>query len=553
MYTQLVETLLGLISVGAIAASDLSSINKLNQMIYLLLFIAILFLLSLTAAILLARSRSISPADNDNSNIIDISCIPKPRWKLKTNSSTKQNENGNNNNNSNKPVVIMLSYGTRGDVQPLIALAQSLNSKGIRAIVCTTDNFKSFVEDNDVEFISCGVSDVDQPDSLFDPIASSDFASVIHVLQTVYKPLCIGMHKACVDTNPCLIISQAVVRSIGAHIAESLGIESWSAHFAPSNIPTDEFPPSDSSPSNIPMLNKLKYHIRSIKIIIAAVKSGLAEDDKFFREKVLSLSQVPLGDAAKDIENEPSLHAYSTVLQRKPKDWPKWAFLTGSWNLREKSNVNGHKINDDVISFLNNNKPIFLSFGSMKGVDNLLVSSISAISAFANKHENDSTKKTSVIIVIPFDDKRDEMKSLCSKNYSNLNILFLKSIPHPIVFPKCSVVIHHGGAGTTMASILAGVPSIIIPVLAWSDQTFWGRVIEEQGLGKCVNRFVHKELLSNAKLLEREIEKDLEHCVLDKYLSDFIQKFGAQMRDQPEGSEIAADIIQQHVNKLLSQ
>jgi sterol 3beta-glucosyltransferase len=50
--------------------------------------------------------------------------------------------------------------------------------------------------------------------------------------------------------------------------------------------------------------------------------------------------------------------------------------------------------------------------------------------------------------------------------------LFLESAPHDWLFPRCRAVVHHGGAGTTAASLRAGVPSIVIPHAA--DQPFWG-------------------------------------------------------------------------------
>jgi len=52
-----------------------------------------------------------------------------------------------------------------------------------------------------------------------------------------------------------------------------------------------------------------------------------------------------------------------------------------------------------------------------------------------------------------------EMKSYCSGN-----VLFLETAPHEYLFPKCSVIVHHGGIGTTHASLGAGLPTIVTPV-----------------------------------------------------------------------------------------
>jgi len=61
------------------------------------------------------------------------------------------------------------------------------------------------------------------------------------------------------------------------------------------------------------------------------------------------------------------------------------------------------------------------------------------------------------------------------------NVFLLKYAPHTWLFPRMAAVIHHGGAGTTAAAMRAGVPSIIIPILA--DQPYWGQRVYELGIG----------------------------------------------------------------------
>jgi UDP:flavonoid glycosyltransferase YjiC (YdhE family) len=53
--------------------------------------------------------------------------------------------------------------------------------------------------------------------------------------------------------------------------------------------------------------------------------------------------------------------------------------------------------------------------------------------------------------------------------------------PHSWLFPRMSAVVHQGGAGTTAAGLLAGVPSVVVPVM--SDQPFWARRVYELGAG----------------------------------------------------------------------
>ena len=60
-------------------------------------------------------------------------------------------------------------------------------------------------------------------------------------------------------------------------------------------------------------------------------------------------------------------------------------------------------------------------------------------------------------------------------------MLYLKALPHDWLLPRCSIVVHHGGAGTTSAGLRVGIPNIIVPFTA--DQPFWGRRDHAIGAG----------------------------------------------------------------------
>ena len=64
---------------------------------------------------------------------------------------------------------------------------------------------------------------------------------------------------------------------------------------------------------------------------------------------------------------------------------------------------------------------------------------------------------------------------------SSTEFLYLDAVPHQWLLPRCKMVIHHGGAGTTSAGLRAGIPNIVIPFIA--DQPFWGRRVQAIGAG----------------------------------------------------------------------
>jgi UDP:flavonoid glycosyltransferase YjiC (YdhE family) len=61
------------------------------------------------------------------------------------------------------------------------------------------------------------------------------------------------------------------------------------------------------------------------------------------------------------------------------------------------------------------------------------------------------------------------------------SIFMLGNIPHDWLFKHVAAVVHHGGAGTTAAGVLAGKPTVVVPF--FGDQPFWGSMIARAGAG----------------------------------------------------------------------
>ena len=63
------------------------------------------------------------------------------------------------------------------------------------------------------------------------------------------------------------------------------------------------------------------------------------------------------------------------------------------------------------------------------------------------------------------------------------DVLLVDAVPHDWLFPRCQAVIHHGGAGTTAAGLLASCPTTVVPF--FGDQSFWcapGSLVRGSGL-----------------------------------------------------------------------
>jgi sterol 3beta-glucosyltransferase len=498
--------------------------------------------------------------------------VPKERWLV-----------GPNMNHINPPRIILLSYGTRGDVQPLIALAQVLQLRKCEVILCTTDEFASFANKYGVLFKSCGVSKVEQPSSLQ---SADSFASVLGVLNDVYGQLSKGMYSAALEFKPDIIISQAVVRGIGAQIAEKLHVSHWSIHFAPSNTPTREFPPGDYLPSRFGTINRLKYFARTISIATAAVKCGLGETDAYFRRNVLGFPDKldPLV-SGRDIERETQIHGYSSWLQPKPKDWPDWIFVVGSFHLiepqqqhqqqQQRTNSNTSSTgttttSPEIESFVNrwgNGNLIYIGFGSMEGTEEFVTTFVKAlllscaqedincgiIVCISTPLSRNRVKKTllgttQIVMMTNYNEEHDKLDN---------RLLFVSDVSHPWLFPKCKLIIHHGGAGTTVAATKALVPQIVVPILFWSDQPFWAGVIQRRGLGICFDR---RSMIIQGNQSHHhdnnEVDQNLDFDQVSHVIQTMLIKIQRDEFNQPfqeikksieedprNGAEVASDLI----------
>jgi UDP:flavonoid glycosyltransferase YjiC (YdhE family) len=93
------------------------------------------------------------------------------------------------------------------------------------------------------------------------------------------------------------------------------------------------------------------------------------------------------------------------------------------------------------------------------------------------------------------------------ENRSSDKLLYMDAAPHDWLLPRCKMIVHHGGAGTTSAGLRAGIPNIVVPFMA--DQPFWGRRVHAIGAGP---RPIPVKKLSTGKLTQAILEADSDAC-----------------------------------------
>jgi sterol 3beta-glucosyltransferase len=116
----------------------------------------------------------------------------------------------------------------------------------------------------------------------------------------------------------------------------------------------------------------------------------------------------------------------------------------------------------------------------------------------------------------------------------------VESVPHEWLFPQCAAAVHHGGAGTTAATLRAGVPSVVVPY--FYDQFFWGKRLRE--LGVASRPIPQKKLTSEALAAAiREVVGSPEIGSRCRRLAESISR--------ENGVQAAVDVLQRYLGAMM--
>ncbi|GAM35041.1 hypothetical protein TCE0_015r03036 [Talaromyces pinophilus] len=396
--------------------------------------------------------------------------------------------------------IVIQVVGSRGDVQPFVALGKVLKyTYGHRVRLATHPTFKDFVQENGLEFFSIGgdpsrlMAFMTKNPSLmpgFRSLVNGDISQrrkdVAEYIQGCWRS-CYkagdGMSSHTTDDDlsarpfvaDCIIANPPSFAHI--HCAEKLGIPLHIMFTMPYS-PTQAFPHPlaniQSSNADPLLTNYISY------VMIEVLQwQGLGDIINRFRAKCLGLDPVSLiwGPGMLHRLKVPHTYCWSPALIPKPKDWGPHVSVSGYYSLELASD---YIPTSDLQAFLDAGPPpTYIGFGSIVLEDpNATMELIF-----------EAVRKTG-------------QRALLSKGWGGMSadrdripdgIFMLDNVPHDWLFKHVSCVVHHGGAGTTAAGIAAGRPTVVVPF--FGDQPFWGSMIARVGAGP--NPIPHKQLTAD--------------------------------------------------------
>ncbi|MFC2091878.1 glycosyltransferase [Elusimicrobiota bacterium] len=419
-----------------------------------------------------------------------------------------------------KKKVTIIAMGSRGDVQPYVALGSGLMQAGFSVCIATHRIFKEFVEEYGLEFAAVFPDD---PRDFLLKSPGKMFLSGNPVISFIGSILFFGSFNTNLETmmDDCLnacVGSDAVLNTIvspGLSIPEVLKIPCFVVGLWPAS-PTRQYP-HPTMPYEFRGFFNLMGHKSAEYMMWVLFHSKTNKWRRSNKLNPISLSNGMFGYVRR--KRYPWIFGYSPSILPRATDWPDTVNVTGYWFLSEHQRWNPPEY---ITEFLSKGAPpVYIGFGSMV--------------------YDDTSRLTSVVINAL---KRSGQRGILSSGWTGLgnaelpeNIIKVDYVPHNWLFKKVSSVIYHGGSGTTAAVLKAGVPSLVVPFLA--DQYFWGRTVHRIGaaLKPMPKRCLNEDNLTQAidKLsLDDEIR---ENAVI---ISDKIKK--------ENGIANAVDIIVKYLN-----
>ncbi|KAJ7700822.1 glycosyltransferase family 1 protein [Mycena rosella] len=382
--------------------------------------------------------------------------------------------------------IVVMIVGSRGDVQPYVALGKLLLADGHRVRIASHETFRTFVNDAGLEFFNIGGNPQDLMSYMvknpglmpgMSSLTNGDIGRKRQMLTEMINGCWLACHSPCQETGRTFA-ADAIISNPPAfahvHCAEALGIPLLLSFTMPWS-PTAAFPHPlvniKSSNAENGLTNYLSYALADIM-----TWQGIGDLVNNFRTRTLGLEPLSLrsGPGLVDRVKIPWTYCMSPALVPKPDDWKNYIDVVGFYFLDLATSYTPPA---DLAAFLAAGEaPVYIGFGSV------VVDDAEAMT----KTIFEATAQAGV-------------RALVSAGWGGLggvsipeHIFILGNVPHDWLFDKerVSAVVHHGGAGTTAVGLAKGRPTVVVPF--FGDQGFWGSMIHKAGAGP--EPIPHKQL-----------------------------------------------------------
>jgi vancomycin aglycone glucosyltransferase len=384
--------------------------------------------------------------------------------------------------------MLLSSIGSRGDVQPVVALAVRLRELGQDVRVCAPPDFRDWIDGLGIPFTPLGPE-----------VASTGKTNPSAALPTAEqrRQMVAGTVARQFETIPAaaencdVIVAGGYLVIAAPTVAEQLGIRYVFAGYCPIALPSAHHAPPVYS-----MLGE-KPADGTVDNRTLWAKDAQRWNDTWgadLNAHRASAGLAPVTDVRGHLFTDTPWLAADPTLGPWPEPSDLDVFQTGAWILPDH-----RPLSTELAAFLDAGEPpVYFGFGSIRAPRGLSTTMIQAARALGRR----AIVSRGWADLVLLDDEPD--------------CLSIGEVNQQALFERVAAVVHHGGAGTTTAAARAGAPQVVIPQHV--DQHYWARRVHELGIGTA-----HSTTDSLATALSRTLQPDVAaqaRSIADKVLTD---------------------------------
>ncbi len=415
--------------------------------------------------------------------------------------------------------IILTAVGTRGDIEPFLAIGYFLKEKGHQVICAFSERYRELTENCGLEFASLGK----KGDNLFEcDLAGAVMggAGIKRLIALIKLFKLAGNEKGAAkekEFNLYELVKEEQPDRILYHFKSYYPVL-WECKNRGKTIMVFPCLFAHYSKGHTfifgnnygELLNKLSYKFYDFAAATIAV----------IINKMLQIKErVTIKQLINILHNRKFIYAVSPAFFQRPDYWKDNVKILGHHELKKTTDWKPEKRLTEFIE--KHDKILFITFGSMLNPE--------------------PVHKTEMILEILDRNKIPAVINTASgglikpDNFNSELVYFVSQIPYDCIFPKMYAVIHHGGAGTTHLAIKYGCASMIIPHIV--DQFVWNRIISDLGFGP--------KGIKISKINKNNLEPKILELFNNRKFKEKSEKIGNQMQNENFEDELYKTIIEE--------
>ncbi len=412
--------------------------------------------------------------------------------------------------------ILLSSIGTRGDMEPFLALGELLKKRGHQIICLFPEQFRGIVEDAGFEFTSLGTEFIEMLESDVGKFALGGAANFWQKFMAYFKLARIQKenNKKMIQIQQAIIEQERPDRIV--HNGKVMYPVIWEVHH----------PGATVFVSPVPLLHYVKGHTHLAfgsnfgaflnKLTFKLADWGLTTTI-MTSLKWLNITDIKKSQIKHSLQSHKVIYTISPLLFKRPDYWAENLKVMG---YHERNRTSNWQPSPEFSAFLERHpKLAFVTFGSMTNPE--------------------PEKKTKMLLDVLAKHKIPAMLNTAAgglvepKSYDKDLFHFVSDIPYDWIIPRVYAMIHHGGSGTIHTALKYGCANMIIPHII--DQFVWNNLNHKLGCGP--------KGLKISKITSNNLEPKILDLINNQNYKTSAETIGAQMQKEDFEEEICGEII----------